>query len=124
MASKARPTTSLSRDALCELLWDLPSDPRAELRCCLSKLRGLLDGPDRRRVLTEGDAIRLDLADVSVDVLELDRAAHAGLASLDAAALRALAARFAGLKMCKAKCAVSMHNYENGSKTLQLTVAP
>ena len=62
----------------------------------MSKLRGLLDGPDRRRVLTEGDAIRLDLADVSVDVLELDRAAHAGLASLDAAALRALAARFAG----------------------------
>ena len=96
LAHLALANRPLSRDALCELLWDLPSDPRAELRGCLSKLRGLLDGPDRRRVLTEGDAIRLDLADVSVDVLELDRATHAGLATLDAAALRALAARFAG----------------------------
>ncbi|QTN23788.1 transcriptional regulator [Rhizobacter sp. AJA081-3] len=84
----------LSRDALCEFLWDLPSDPRAELRGSLSKLRGLLDEPGRARVQAEGDAIRLDLSDVSVDVLELDRAAHAGLASLDAAALRAMAARF------------------------------
>ena len=65
----------LSRDALCEFLWDLPSDPRAELRGSLSKLRGLLDEPGRTRVQAEGDAIRLDLADVSVDVLELDRAA-------------------------------------------------
>ena len=59
LAHLALATRPLSRDALCELLWDLPSDPRAELRGCLSKLRGLLDGPDRRRVLTEGDAIRL-----------------------------------------------------------------
>lgn len=85
-----------SRDALCELLWDLPNDPRAELRGSLSRLRGLLDEPGRMRVLTDGDAIRLDLAGVSVDVLELDGAARAGLATLDTPALRALAARFAG----------------------------
>jgi len=85
-----------SRDALCELLWDLPNDPRAELRGSLSRLRGLLDEPGRTRVLADGDAIRLDLAGVSVDVLELDGAARAGLAALDAPALRALAARFAG----------------------------
>lgn len=86
----------LSRDTLCELLWDLPSDPRAELRGSLSKLRGLLDEPGRPRVQTEGDAIRLDLSDVSVDVLELDRAARAGLVTLEAPALRAMAARFTG----------------------------
>lgn len=86
----------LSRDALCEFLWDLPSDPRAELRGSLSKLRGLLDTPGRTRVLAEGDAIRLELTDVSVDVLELDRASRAGLAALDAPALRALAEHFSG----------------------------
>lgn len=96
LAHLALATRPLSREALCEFLWDLPSDPRAELRGSLSKLRGLLDEPGRTRVLAEGDAIRLDLADVSVDVIELDRACSAGLAALDAPALRAMAARFAG----------------------------
>lgn len=96
LAHLALATRPLSRDTLCELLWDLPSDPRAELRGSLSKLRGLLDEPGRPRVQAEGDAIRLDLSDVSVDVLELDRAARAGLATLEAPALRAMAARFTG----------------------------
>ena len=33
------------RSQLCDLLWDVPNDPRAELRWCLSKLRGVLDAP-------------------------------------------------------------------------------
>ena len=43
---------SLPRSRLCDLLWDVPNDPRGELRWCLSKLRGLLDDADRRRVIT------------------------------------------------------------------------
>jgi hypothetical protein len=38
--------TSYSRSRLCALLWDVPNDPRGELRWCLSKLRALLDDPD------------------------------------------------------------------------------
>ncbi|TIS26565.1 MAG: transcriptional regulator, partial [Mesorhizobium sp.] len=45
----------VSRSRLCELLWDVPNDPRGELRWCLSKLRGALNQPGRQRVETEGD---------------------------------------------------------------------
>src|SRR6266550_1532901 len=51
----------LSRSRLCDLLWDVPNDPRGELRWCLSKLRGMLDDGDRRRVVTTGDGVALDL---------------------------------------------------------------
>ena len=44
----SRPVT---RSQVCELLWDVPNDPRGELRWCLSKLRGVLDEDDRRRVI-------------------------------------------------------------------------
>jgi DNA-binding SARP family transcriptional activator len=39
LAHLALAPRALSRDTLCEWLWDLPSDPRAELRGSLSKLR-------------------------------------------------------------------------------------
>src|SRR5678809_934676 len=52
----------VSRSRLCDLLWDVPNDPRGELRWCLSKLRGLLDD-DRKRVITAGDTVSLDLSD-------------------------------------------------------------
>jgi TolB-like protein/DNA-binding SARP family transcriptional activator/Tfp pilus assembly protein PilF len=84
------------RPHLCELLWEVPNDPRGELRWCLSKVRGVLDEPARRRVQTCGDTIALDLTDCSIDVLEVDRASQAGMDSLDPQDVRALAALFAG----------------------------
>src|SRR5690606_6302637 len=44
-----------TRSQLCELLWDVPNDPRGELRWCLSKIRALVDEPGRKRVDTPGD---------------------------------------------------------------------
>ena len=44
--------SAVSRSRLCDLLWDVPNDPRGELRWCLSKLRGVLDDAERRRVVT------------------------------------------------------------------------
>ena len=41
------------RAHLCELLWDIPNDPRGELRWCLSKARALLDDPGRRHFLEQ-----------------------------------------------------------------------
>jgi DNA-binding SARP family transcriptional activator len=72
-------TTPYSRSRLCALLWDVPNDPRGELRWCLSKLRALLDDPDRRRVQTTGHGpVSLDLSDCLVDAVEIERVVKAG----------------------------------------------
>src|SRR5450755_1641907 len=42
--------TPQSRQALCDLLWDGPDDPRAELRWSLSKLRPAIDDPGVARI--------------------------------------------------------------------------
>ncbi|MBC7957127.1 MAG: transcriptional regulator [Cytophagales bacterium] len=89
-------THEISRSHLCELLWDLPNDPRGELRWCLSKLRGVLDEPGRPRLLANGDALRLDLADCSVDALQVAHTLQSGITTLDLDALRALVAQFRG----------------------------
>jgi DNA-binding SARP family transcriptional activator/TolB-like protein len=65
---------AVGRSRLCELLWDVPNDPRGELRCCLSKLRGILDDPARTRVTTGGDAVSLDLSDCLLDTAALNNA--------------------------------------------------
>lgn len=70
---------AVPRSQLCELLWELPNDPRGELRWCLSKLRSVVDTAARRRVETEGDAVALDLADCFVDATEIGRAAQHGM---------------------------------------------
>src|SRR6185436_19387803 len=73
-------TSPLSRGRLCDLLWDVPNDPRGELRWCLSKLRGLLDDVDRRRVIASiSDGIQLDLSDCDVDAIEVDRLVKSGV---------------------------------------------
>ncbi|WP_088344653.1 MULTISPECIES: transcriptional regulator [Rhodomicrobium] len=87
---------AVSRSQLCELLWDVPNDPRGELRWCLSKLRGILDTPGRKRVETSGDTVRLDLGDCSVDAAEIGRAVQEGLETVPRERLRALSAAFTG----------------------------
>jgi DNA-binding SARP family transcriptional activator/TolB-like protein/uncharacterized protein YukE len=92
LALASRPVT---RSQLCELLWDVPNDPRGELRWCLSKLRALLDEPGRHRIETSSDTVRLDLGGCSVDAIEIVQAAqNIGAIPLDR--LRTLAASFAG----------------------------
>jgi DNA-binding SARP family transcriptional activator len=87
---------AVSRSHLCELLWDVPNDPRGELRWCLSKLRGLVDEPGRQRVEVSGDGVRLNLADVAVDARKVAEAAEQGIARLAPERLRALAGLFGG----------------------------
>jgi DNA-binding SARP family transcriptional activator len=84
---------AVSRTNLCELLWDVPNDPRGELRWCLSKLRGVLDRP---RLEARGDTVKLDLADCFVDAMEIERAAREGIEALSPERLRALCALFSG----------------------------
>src|SRR5262245_38260627 len=84
------------RSPLCELLWDVPNDPRGELRWCLSKIRSVVDEPGRRRVFTEGDRVQLDLTDCWVDAVEIARATEQGIRSLPPERLRALSKLFNG----------------------------
>ncbi|WP_421915340.1 transcriptional regulator [Mesorhizobium sp.] len=86
----------VGRSRLCELLWDVPNDPRGELRWCLSKLRGVLDEPGRRRVETQGDTVALRLEDDFVDATAIAKAATEGIAALGMARLQALSKLFAG----------------------------
>ncbi len=70
----------VGRSRLCDLLWDVPNDPRGELRWCLSKIRSVLDDADRRRVITaDHDLVALDLSDCLVDAVEVDRAVQSGV---------------------------------------------
>ena len=85
----------VARSQVCELLWDVPNDPRGELRWCLSKIRGLLD-QGRKRVITDGATIRIDLTDCSVDTLEVTRATEHGIQKLGVERQRELAGLFAG----------------------------
>src|SRR5262245_15752783 len=87
---------AVPRTQLCELLWDVPNDPRGELRWCLSKLRGILDAPGRARLESRGDSIRLDLANCFVDAVEVSQATQTGIGSLPPERLRELSALFNG----------------------------
>ncbi|HEV7322899.1 MAG TPA: transcriptional regulator [Ensifer sp.] len=87
---------SVPRERLCDLLWEMPSDPRGELRWSLSKLRALMDTDGRTRVVAAADRISLDLDDCDVDVRHLTDARRHGVGNLDLAALRTLAERCDG----------------------------
>ena len=87
---------AVSRSQLCELLWDVPNDPRGELRWCLSKIRSIVDEPSRRRVHTREDTIRLDLADCFVDAIEISHAIEEGIETLAPERQRTLSMLFNG----------------------------
>ena len=59
------------RERLCELLWDLPDDPKAALRWSLSKLRSGVDAPDAPRILADRERVQFDDAEVDVDISEI-----------------------------------------------------
>jgi len=80
LAFLALASSPSSRSRLCDLFWDVPNDPRSELRWCLSKLRAVLENDERRRVISSGkDLISLDLTDCRVDALEVERTAAAAV---------------------------------------------
>ena len=87
---------AVSRSQLCELLWDVPNDPRGELRWSLSKARGVLDSPGRSRIDAQADAIRLDLSDCFVDGTEISQAVQVGFETIAPDRVRQLATLFSG----------------------------
>src|SRR5262249_46598481 len=61
------------RERLCDLLWDLPDDPRAALRWSLSRLRALVNEPGQERIHADREHVFFDLEAASVDLLEIRR---------------------------------------------------
>lgn len=84
------------REHLCQLLWEVPDDPRGSLRWSLSKIRRLVDDDERERVLADRDSVGFDPHGISIDVRELRRLVAAGLTTLPTETIEAAAARYRG----------------------------
>lgn len=56
------------RDRLCELLWEIPDDPRAALRWSLSKLRPIVNDEDTERIVADRERVAFDLTGVRTDL--------------------------------------------------------
>ena len=84
------------REHLCELLWEIPDDPRGSLRWSLSKLRRLIDDEDRPRIIADRSSVRIDAADVSIDVAQLNALVKDGLEHASTGVLENAASRFRG----------------------------
>src|SRR5215213_5201066 len=70
------------RERLCELLWDVPDDPRGALRWSLTKLRGLVDEPGRSRIIANRDTVAFTPDDAAIDLLTLRELLKQGLDSI------------------------------------------
>ncbi len=84
------------RERLCELFWDLPDDPRGALRWSLTKLRGLLDRPERIVLVADRQSVSLDLSAVDVDLAAVRAIVRDGIDAATTADLKAAAERFRG----------------------------
>ena len=90
LAYLALTSRAFRREHLCELLWEIPDDPRGSLRWSLSKLRRLVDDEARERIVADRIAVRFDASEVAIDVAALASIAQGRLdeAPLDAKLVR------------------------------------
>lgn len=68
-----------SRQALCDLLWNGPDDPRAALRWSLTKLRPLVDDAGATRLVADRERVVFDGQGVWVDIARIHALLAAGL---------------------------------------------
>lgn len=59
------------REHLCELLWEVPDDPRGSLRWSLSKIRRLVDDDGHPRIIADRSHVALNPDDVQIDSKDL-----------------------------------------------------
>jgi DNA-binding SARP family transcriptional activator/pimeloyl-ACP methyl ester carboxylesterase len=71
------------RDHLCDLLWQVPDDPRGSLRWSLSKLRGLVNEDTCHHIVADREHVSFGLTDVEVDALQLRQQLTANLDTLE-----------------------------------------
>lgn len=84
------------RERLCEMLWDVPDDPRGALRWSLSKLRGLAGDAAAGPIRADRETVALDAHAVRIDARTVHDAVADGLEGLSLARLEGLADAFRG----------------------------
>lgn len=87
---------SFRREHLCELLWDIPDDPRGSLRWSLSKLRKLVDDDGHPRIVATRTHVGFDAGGAPIDVLALRSLVAGSLDGESIAALERAAKRYSG----------------------------
>jgi DNA-binding SARP family transcriptional activator len=87
---------SFRREHLCELLWEIPDDPRGSLRWSLSKLRRLVDDDGCPRIVADRASVGFDASDVAIDIVTLKNVADTDLEAQGSEALEQAAARYGG----------------------------
>jgi DNA-binding SARP family transcriptional activator len=88
--------TAQTRQTLCDLLWDGPDDPRAELRWSLTKLRTVLDDAQARRIEADRERVAFAPCGAAIDIDELQALLAPGLTFATTDDLERAAALFAG----------------------------
>ncbi|PTY38507.1 guanylate cyclase [Saccharospirillum sp. MSK14-1] len=73
LAVTARPHR---RDRLCEVFWKLPDDPRSTLRWSLSKIRQIVNVPDKERLVSDRERASLLTYDISIDIRDIEMKAN------------------------------------------------
>ncbi len=84
------------REYLCELLWEVPDDPRGSLRWSLSKLRRLIDDKDQRRLIADRTYVEIDTSGIKVDALALQSLARRESSGIELEDLEQAAKNFRG----------------------------
>src|SRR5262249_20416469 len=84
------------REHLCELLWEVPDDPRGSLRWSLSKLRQLVDDDAHQRIVADRVGVRFEPTDTVIDILQLKELVDLELDQCPLARLETATARFCG----------------------------
>jgi DNA-binding SARP family transcriptional activator len=115
LAMAGRP---ISREKLCELLWDVADDPRSELRWCLSKLRPLVDGPTSKRLIADRKQVHIEAASLDVDALLVARHTQTTLKNGSPGDVRSLLDLFRGdfLEGLSVERAPSFENWLAGQR--------
>src|SRR5215471_13371816 len=84
------------RERLCDLLWDIPDDPRGSLRWSLSRLRSLVEDPGNERIIADREHVFFDPNGANVDLFDIRRELAGGATALSTERLLSLAAEFRG----------------------------
>jgi DNA-binding SARP family transcriptional activator len=64
---------AVPRARLCDLLWDVANDPRGELRWCLTKVRSLINEPQKRLLISDRDWVGIDASGIDIDAARYAR---------------------------------------------------
>jgi len=84
------------RERLCDLLWDIPDDPRGSLRWSLSRLRSLVEEPGQERIIADREYVSFDSNGTNIDLFEIRRELAGSAATLPTERLLHLAGQFRG----------------------------